>query len=217
MKKIINLILLVLIIPTFVYAEGELENIEIAESINSINTKTEIVKLGNCVNSEGAVFSDLQDNPINVKFLGIKILEDKIDVVDDYICTLLTDAKEIKIEYDITEDKDTETTYDLSAWVFLDNVLLQDSLVKVGYADLSFSATRYSYYEELASNLNYAKENYLGIWQEETEEIIDKANKEIDKKKKSFIQKLFDDVMASIVSFIDNIVESILNFIEEML
>ena len=45
-----------------------------------------------------------------------------------------------------------------------DNVLLEEELVKIGYAKVKFIYGDYVYINELNELQNYAKENKLGIW-----------------------------------------------------
>lgn len=83
------------------------------------------------------------------------------NTASDYTCNALKNAKEIKLEYDI----DKRDKYDrLLAWVWVDGVLLQDSLVAKGYAEVRYVYDDYRYVNQLYETQDQAKENKLGIW-----------------------------------------------------
>lgn len=192
MKKAFFILLIVLInIPINTFAES----------------KEEIVTLENCIDYESSIFINSDNELIDVKFAGINVLTDRSEMVGNYICSKLKNAKEIKIEYE--EENDDK----IVAWVFIDDVLLQDILISNGYSNIDKSIEDSKYYEVLNNSLEIAKEKLIGMWEEKKEE----TKQEIKEKKKNFFQKLIDDIIASIFKLIDDILEFILKTIEDML
>ena len=123
MKRLLTIMLLfTVILPIKTYA----------------NEQEDIVSLSNCVDSESARFI-LGVSEIKVKFIGIQ-LEEKIrdseddeingSFVSDYVCSLLTNAKQIKIQYEPNIEKEDKYGR-IQAWVFVDDVLLHTALDEV--------------------------------------------------------------------------------------
>ena len=200
---IIIILLLTLILP-----------IEVKASETSDN-----VKLSSCVDSESARFirGVLE---VKVKFIGIqseeKVIDDELDEingssVDDYVCSMLENAKEIRLEYEPsikTEDKFGR----IQAWVFVDNNLLQENLIKNGYARAMYIEDDYLYTEKVKEAQAYAKENKLGIWMEkETEPVTNEDTKEEEKSKGilDIIIDFFVSIFRKIKEFVDNLINNI--------
>lgn len=204
MKKIIVLIMLfTFILPINTYA---------------VESNSEIVTLSNCVDSESARFI-LGVLEIKVKFLGIQLEEKEISndkneingkVVSEYVCNLLTNAKQIKIEYEPNIEKEDKFGR-IQAWVFVDDVLLQENLIKNGYTRAMYLEDNYLYVEKLKEAQKYAKEYKLGIWKTKEEiESIEKTTKE-DKKSKGIIETIIDFIVSifrKIREFIDGIIKN---------
>lgn len=77
-------------------------------------------------------------------------------------CSLLKNAKEIKLEY---EENNLTDKYDrLLAWVWVDGELLQHKLVAEGYAEVKYIYGEYKYTEQLEAMQEYAKQQKKGIW-----------------------------------------------------
>ena len=111
-------------------------------------------------------------------------------------------------------------------------MLLQEELLKLGYAKISFLDENNPYYEVLAQAESTAKENKIGIWKEEektTEEKIEetiKEEKEIlsstkkdsnNKKNTNPVMKIINEVLDSLVAGINKMIDSILQKIDNML
>lgn len=100
------------------------------------------------------------DTPESVKE---KELEYYGKEASNYTCNKLSNAKEIELEYDSNSDK-----YDkygrILAWVFVDNKLLQEDLVKNGYAKVAYLYDDYKYTGLLQEAQEQASMNSLGIW-----------------------------------------------------
>ena len=100
------------------------------------------------------------DTPESVKE---KELEYYGKEASDYTCNKLSKAKKIELEYDKNSDK-----YDkygrLLAWVFVDGNLLQEELVKNGYAKVAYLYADYKYTSLLQALQEKASINSKGIW-----------------------------------------------------
>lgn len=150
MKRVILIILL--IIPLFVFAKEE-------------------VTFNKCI--DGDTFKVKMNNEIvTVRLLAVDTPEIKHDKVEaeyygeeakDYTCDLLKNAKKIELEYDSKSDKFDK--YDRAlAWVYVDNYLLNDILVRNGYAEVAYVYSDYKYVDLLKEHESLAKIEKLGIW-----------------------------------------------------
>lgn len=195
------------------------------------NDSALIVTLEDCVDGDTAKFRTKDNVVIKARMLAIdtpetvhptKGVEPFGKEASEYTCTTLTEAKEIKLEYDL--DSNEEDNYGRKlVWVFVDGVLLQDSLVSKGYAEVAYLYGDYKYTAMLQDSQEVAKANKVGIWSSEDKEVeeetnLDKEDKtEANSTEKGFIDQLIDDMVAAIFDFIDELLESILKSIEDML
>lgn len=84
----------------------------------------------------------------------------------DYTCNILTNASEIKLEY---ETKNQTDKYGRSlAWIFVDGELLQKNLIHKGFGKVAYLYGDYKYTDELKNTEIIAKESNLGIWSDIT-------------------------------------------------
>lgn len=181
---------------------------------------TETVELSNCVDGNSARFM-LGLGEIKVKFLGIeveeKIIDDETDeinesLVSDYVCSVLTQAQKITIEYDpkaVKEDKYGR----LQVWVFVDDILLQEDLVNLGYARIMYLDDDYLYADKLKTAQKNAREKNLGIWKNVVPEIEEEEEVVEEEKSKGILETIFDffkSIFNAILSFIDGIINNIL-------
>ena len=190
-------ILMLLVLPISTYA---------------LDSENEVV-LSNCGDENSARFV-LGTEELKVKFIGIQseaLIEgtenDEIEQVNvsDYVCSLLKNAKKIKLVYE--PDINNKDKYGRTlSWVFVDDVLLQENLVQKGYAKVAFLYDDYKYNDELLAAEETAKEQKIGVWQEKEEK---KEAPSKTKKEKGF----FD----GIISFFSNIFESIVDFFEDLI
>lgn len=80
----------------------------------------------------------------------------------DYTCSILTNAKELTLEYEPSNLKDN---YDRTlAWVWADGVLLQQQLVSQGLAEVKYIYGDYQYTDMLYEVQNQAKAEERGVW-----------------------------------------------------
>jgi micrococcal nuclease len=191
-------------------------------SVNAKDLSGDNVTLNNCVDGNSARFM-LGVNEIKVKFLGIeteeKIKDDETDeindsLVSDYVCSSLKSAKKIRIEYEPNVEKEDKFGR-IEAWVFVDDILLQEDLVKNGYAKIMYVNEDFTYLDKLQDAQDFAKKNNLGIWkdtkQEESKDTKE-DNKKNKKKSKGILEIIFDfiaDLFNQLFSFIDDLIKNI--------
>jgi len=207
MKKLLIILTIIsIILPFRVIAKG---------------LSSDTVTLNNCVDGNSARFM-LGLNEIKVKFLGIEseeiIKDDETDeingsFVSDYVCSTLQSAKKIRIEYEPNIDKEDKYGR-IQAWVFVDDVLLQEDLVKNGYARIMYVNDDFTYLERLKEAQSFAKENKLGVWKEFEGDIEPKEEPKENKSKreKGILEKIVDFIVGifnKIFEFIDDLINNI--------
>ncbi len=181
MKKII--LVLLLLFPFSIYADRE---------------KVELFK---CVDGDTARFI-LNKKEIKVRLLGINAPEIEKNNQEgepygkesaDYVCRKLKKAKVIELEYD--EESEKKDKYDrILAYVFVDNNLLETSILKNGYATVKYYKKSFKYYDELVNAENYAKEKKKGIYSDE-EYVFTKAE---EKKFVNYVAKYIKKLLSNI-------------------
>ena len=193
------LIVLFILLPVRVFA------------LDSENT----VKLSNCSDENSARFI-FNKEEIKVKFIGIQSEKtlpgdenDEIEeiVVADYVCSLLTNAKEIKLEYepDINnKDKFGRTL----AWVTVDGVLLQEHLVEKGYAKVAYLYDDYKHNDVIIEAEKKAQEEEVGVWGIKEEPLMPEREIVEEKGFLSGIVDFFSNIFESIVDFFGNLIDN---------
>ena len=141
--------------------------------IVNANTK-EKVKLVKCVDGDTAVFK-INSEDVRVRFLAIdtpetvhptKEVEAYGKNASEYTCNKLTNAKKIELEY---EDKNKLDKYGRTlAWVWIDNSLLQQELIDIGYAKVKYIYGKYTHTDLLYEREAIAKEKKVGLWSDYT-------------------------------------------------
>lgn len=138
------------------------------------NTKVKAT-LSKCVDGDTTHFR-IHDKEAKVRYLAIdtpeytKEKEPYGKEASEFVCTLLTQAKQIEIEYDDGSDQQDKYGRTL-AWVFADDVLVQAELVKHGLAEVTYLYGDYAYTDELKKLEKVAKQQQLNMWSgEEPEE-----------------------------------------------
>lgn len=133
-------------------------------------TTTKVVSFARCVDGDTAVFI-VDDEEVKFRFLAIDTPETVHPTKEEeaygkqaseYTCNLLTNAKEILIEYENNNKKD-KYGRDL-AWIWVDQKLLQDELIKKGYGKVAYIYGNYRYTLSLCMDERKAQEENLGIW-----------------------------------------------------
>lgn len=211
MKKYIKIILvLFFIFPTCV----------LAESID--------VQLEKCVDGDTAKFKTADGVVTTYRFLAIdtpetvhptKPAEPFGKEASDYTCNALSNASKIVLELDDASDEKDRYGRGL-AWIFVDDVLLQEQLISLGYAKTAYLYGDYKYTPILQEQEKSAKENKIGIWSTEEQKKVlkqEKMSKETKRKRsKKFLEDLIDSILEAITASISQMIDSILQSIEDM-
>ena len=126
---------------------------------------SENVKLKTCIDGDTAIFL-IDDVETKVRFLAINAPEVDGEAygkeASKVACDLLKNSESILIEYDLNADKDK---YDRSlAWVWADDKLLQEELVKNGYAEVAYIYADYKYTNSLCLVQQNAITKKMNIW-----------------------------------------------------
>lgn len=129
------------------------------------------VRFYSCIDGDTAKFV-VNDKIETVRFLSINAPE--VDHNGDnsepygneasnYTCKTLHNASIIELQYDPKSDR--KDKYDrLLAWVFVDGELLQEKLINEGLAEVKYVYDDYLYSDELYNLEVTAKENGIGMW-----------------------------------------------------
>ena len=128
------------------------------------------VTLSKCVDGDTAWFI-LDGEEIKTRFLAIDTPESTNEIepfgkeASNYTCDLLTNANKIEIEYD--ENSDKLDKYDRHlVWVFIDDKLLQDLIIKQGLGQVDYIYGDYKYLTTLEASELIAKNTQVGMWQD---------------------------------------------------
>ena len=205
MCKKIMLVLLLFLIPGNVLAV-------------TAGTKTETVVFNKCTDGDTARFMR-GTTEIKVRFLAIdtpetvhptKEVEAFGKEASNYTCDRLKSAKKIVLEYDPKSDeKDRYDRY--LAWIFLDGVLLQDDIIKNGYAKVAYLYGDYLYTDLLKTSEKEARASKRGQW---GLEIIEEEVKD-DEEKEDITKN--DGIFDVILNFIAEIFEKMLGFVDKII
>lgn len=126
------------------------------------------VTLNKCVDGDTAYFN-INDKVIKTRFLLVDTPESTNQIepygkeASKFTCDSLTNAKKIEIEYDPNSNKTDKYNRDL-VWVWIDDILLQETLIKKGLAEVKYLYGDYDYTAHLQEVEAEAKKNKLKIW-----------------------------------------------------
>lgn len=144
------------------------------------------VELVETVDGDTAKFK-MNGNQITVRFLGINTKETVDPEVgeeawgkeaSDFTKEKLKNATKIELEFDSSADeKDKYNRY--LAWIWVDDVLLQNLLVEQGLAETYMLQNNYKYAGILQESEEDAKNNKLGIWSDETNNSANNVNENV--------------------------------------
>ena len=87
----------------------------------------------------------------------------------NFTCETFTNAKKIEIEYDNNSDKEDKYGR-LLVWVFVDDNLFQDMLIKEGYAEVAYLYGDYKYTSLLQDHQAVVETKKIGIWNDDARE-----------------------------------------------
>lgn len=142
-----------------------------AKTKKAVQTEKIEVQLSKCVDGDTATFTVNGDEK-KVRFLAIdtpesvhpkKKKEPFGKEASDFTCSTLKSAQKIEIQYDANSEQ-TDKYGRLLAWVWVDDVLLEQLLLKNGYAKVAYIYGSYSYLDDLCQEEKNAIDNSLGIW-----------------------------------------------------
>lgn len=132
------------------------------------------VSFSSCVDGDTAKFI-LNKKEVTVRFLAIDTPETKHPTkgeepygkeASNYTCETLKKASLIELEYDSNSDKTDKYDRHL-VWVWVDNYLFQDEIIKKGLAEVAYLYDDYKYTSILEEHQTLAKLNKVGIWSDE--------------------------------------------------
>lgn len=138
--------------------------------IVNVNAKKLEVTLDSCVDGDTAWFI-LDGERIKTRFLAIDTPESTTKKepygkeASDFTCNILNNANKIEIEYDPNSDKLDKYDRHL-VWVFVDDTLLQDLIIKKGLGKIAYLYDDYQYTYILETSELIAKTSKIGIWSE---------------------------------------------------
>lgn len=173
------------IIAPAVYYDESFNKIE--KDYYTNNSKKVKVELIRTVDGDTAKFK-MDEEIVTVRFLGINTKE-TVDPkrgkeewgkeASDFTKEKLENAAKIELEFDsYADEKDKYSRY--LAWIWVDNELLQNLLVECGLAENYMLQNNYKYAGMLQESEEIAKNNKLGIWSSETNNIQNDGIKEND-------------------------------------
>ena len=169
------LVLLVAVISSVYHIDfsNYLSNVNNKLANDSRETKKIKVDLVKCIDGDTAKFKE-NGKTYTYRFLGINTPEviNKIEPygreASNYTCNKLMNAKNIYITYEKTSTHIDKYDRRL-VWVYIDNILLQESLIKEGYASVSYVYANLTHLSKLYKKEDIAKEKKLGIYENYSE------------------------------------------------
>ncbi len=161
-----------------------------------VQAETVSVKLKKCVDGDTARFI-INNQEKSTRFLAINTPELKHGnqkeepygkEASNYTCKKLKNAKKITLEFD--KNSSSEDKYGrVLAWVFVDDELLQNTLVKYGYAEVAYLYGDYKYTSLLKKSQKLAQKEKLKIWSNNKEITSDNLVDEILDRLFNYIRK----------------------------
>lgn len=153
MKKILIFFISLLLLAPNVFATEEVILETTKEQVNLINcisASTQWIEVNDEIKVIKLIAYDKEDGNLNKE-------------IDNYACELLKNATKIEIEYDPSITEKDKYNREL-VWVWVDDVLLQDELIKKGYGQVNFVTGEYKYLTQVCETQKSAMINSLGVW-----------------------------------------------------
>ena len=173
----------------------------------------EKVSLSSCVDGDTAKFI-LNKKEITVRFLAINTPEIGAKEepygkeASEFTCKKLKNAKKIELEYDSKSDKKDKYNRYL-AWVFYDDKLLEEELIKKGLAKVDYIYANYKYVDRLRKVEETAKKNKKGMYSDvinskykKEKSLYERVENKVNnffKKLKGSINDLFSEILDEIL------------------
>lgn len=172
--------------------------------INVFGLTKEKVLFYKCVDGDTARFI-INKEEVKIRFLGIDSpeiakqntpSEEYGEEAARYTCRRLKNANKIEIEYEPKADKQDKYGRTL-AYVFVDGKLIEEGIVKNGYANVKYIKKDYKYYDQLIKAEEKAINNKKGIYSEgyQNNDDIEEKNTKIIKK---YCKKIFSNILREI-------------------
>ncbi len=168
------------IVKTAVYYD---ENFNIINNTSNLSNERIEVKYSESVDGDTAKFK-LDEEIITVRFLGIDTPETVHPSLGEqpygkeasnYTKEKLQNANKIELEYDSNSSKTDKYGRHL-AWIWVDDSLLQEELIREGLAQTYMLQDNYTYAWLLQEKQEEAKEEKVGIWSDTVESNINVIN-----------------------------------------
>ncbi len=161
------------------------------------------VTLNKCVDGDTAYFN-LNEDVIKTRFLAIDTPE-STNQIEEYgkeasafTCDSLTNAEKIEIEYDENSNKTDKYNRDL-VWVWVDDILLQETLLEEGLAEVKYLYGDYAYTVHLQEVEAKAKADKIKIWSDSTNTSVNNTTTD-DTEEESYEDDLI--FIAAVILFI---------------
>lgn len=169
------------------------------------------VQFSSCIDGDTATFI-MKNREIKVRFLGIntpelahgnKDEEPYAYEAKEYTCKKIKNADKIILEFDPKSNKKDKYNRYL-AWVFVDDKLLQEELIKKGLADTKYLKNDYKYADVLKDANQRAIDGKKGIYSSEdtskytNEKTIDKIIYDFYKKLKASVNDFMKEISKEI-------------------
>lgn len=136
------------------------------------------VTVENCSNTTSFWFN-INGEVKRVGMLGFSTDDTELNKdILEYICNRFNNATSIQIEYD-PENKEIDKYNRDLVWIYVDGVLLQDELIKLGYGKVDNVKSAYSNLSILCNNEKNAIKNNLGIWSKGAKDDFCSKNEEV--------------------------------------
>lgn len=129
---------------------------------NDGKTKVELIR---CIDGDSSVLL-IDGEEVECRFIAIDAPELATDIgqeVREYTNELLRNANNLYIELDPKSDEYDKFDRYL-CWLWVDDELLEEILVRNGYAKVKYIYDDYKYVDKLNELQDIAKEEKLGIW-----------------------------------------------------
>ena len=154
LKKIVFLFIVFILVNNNVYANQK-EEVKFNKCVDGDTIKIEVDGKIKTVRMLAVDTPESVHPSKGVEFYGKE--------ASNFTCETVTNAKKIEIEYD--SDSDKEDKYGrLLVWVFVDDNLFQDMLIKEGYAEVAYLYGDYKYTGLLQDHQAIAESKKIGIW-----------------------------------------------------
>ena len=208
------------------YVIKDSEELEAPSCYVNKKNESESVTLSKCVDGDTAKFKMSDGSIKTARFLAIdtpesvhptKEVEAYGKEASDYTCKLLTNAKNIKVEYDKASDKEDKYGRIL-VWVYADNKMVQEELLSEGLAKVAYLYENYEYTSNLQKIESNAKSKKLGIWSDskiasnmdatESEE-PSSSNDSNSSNNDSLLSSILETIKDLILDFVENLLDSL--------